>query len=118
MDIRRKYGNKKIVIDGIQFDSKLEGERYRQLRLLEKAGEIKDLSRQVEFELQPSYRKRSKTIRAIKYIADFVYFDVKDKKMIVEDTKGFKSEVYKLKKKIFEYKYKDLEIKEITRKDI
>lgn len=113
-----KYGNEEKVVDGIKFDSKLEAKRYIQLKLLQRAGEIKDLRTQPGFVLQPSYKKNGKTIRAIKYVADFIYYDVKKDKVIVEDTKGFKNDVYKLKKKIFEYKYPDLEIKEITKYDI
>lgn len=113
-----KYKNKKILIDGIEFDSRLEANRYFQLKILEKAKEIKDLRRQVKFELQESYKKNNKRIQAINYVADFVYYDFRKNKTIVEDTKGFKTEIYKLKKKIFEYKYKDLEIIEITKKDI
>ena len=113
-----KYGNEKKVVNGIKFDSKLEAKRYIQLKLLQRAGEIKNLRTQAEFVLQPSYKKNGKTIRAIKYVADFVYYDVREGKTIIEDTKGFKNDVYKLKKKIFEYKYPDLEIKEITKYDI
>lgn len=119
MDLKiNKYGNKKIFIDGQEYDSKLEYQRYCQLKLLEKANEIKDLRRQVCFEIQPSYRKRNKTIRAINYIADFVYIDIRTGQTVVEDTKGYRNEVYKLKKKIFEYVYKDLEIKEIEKGDL
>ena len=110
---KSKYKNKKMIIDKIEFDSHKEGLRYIDLKLLERQGLIKDLRRQVKFELQPSYKKNNKTIRAIYYIADFVYFDVNKDKVIVEDTKGFRTEVYKLKKKIFEYKYPDMEIKEV-----
>ncbi len=113
-----KYRNEKIIIDEIRFDSKLEARRYCELKLLQRANEIKNLRRQVTFELQPSYRKNNKTIRAINYIADFVYYDVKKDKTIIEDTKGFKTEVYKLKKKMFEYKYPDLEIREVKRNEI
>ena len=113
-----KYKNKKVLIDGIEFDSRLEANRYFQLKILEKAKEIKDLRRQVKFELQESYKKNNKRIQSINYVADFVYYDFRKNKTIVEDTKGFKTEIYKLKKKIFEYKYKDLEIIEITKKDI
>lgn len=113
-----KYGNKKVKIDGMLFDSQLEANRYFQLKLLEKAKEIKDLRRQVTFELQPKYKKGNKYILPINYIADFVYYDVKKKKTIVEDTKGFKTEVYKIKKKMFEYLYYDLEITEITKGDL
>ena len=118
MNNYRKYRNTEKVVDGIKFDSKLEARRYIQLKLLLQAGEISDLRTQLEFVLQPSYKKNNKTIRAIKYVADFVYYDVRKKKTIVEDTKGFKNDVYKLKKKIFEYKYPDLEIKEITKYDV
>ena len=113
-----KYKNKKIYYDGIYFDSKLEKARYIQLKILEKAKEIKELRRQVTYVIQPSHKKNNKTIRSINYIADFVYYDLRKNKTIIEDTKGFKNEVYKIKKKIFEYKYPDLEITEITREDI
>ena len=114
----KKYSNEEKVVNGIKFDSKLEAKRYVQLKLLLRAGEITDLRTQVEFELQPSYKKNNKTIRAIKYVADFVYYDVREGKTIVEDTKGFRNDVYKLKKKLFEYKYPYLEIKETTKYDI
>ena len=105
-----KYRNKKIIIDGIKFDSKKEGLRYKELRLLERAGLIKDLKLQTKFELQPSFKKNNKTIRAITYKADFDYI-TKDGRHIVEDVKGIKTEVFKIKQKLFEYKFKDLEIK-------
>lgn len=114
----KKYKNEEKIVDGIKFDSKLEAMRYIQLKLLLRAGEITDLRTQVEFELQPSYKKNGRTIRAIKYVADFVYYDVRERKTIIEDTKGFRNDVYKLKKKIFEYKYPDLEIREMTKRDI
>lgn len=113
-----KYGNKKVKRDGMIFDSKLEEARYCQLKLLERAKEIKDLRRQVTFELQPKYKKGDKYILPINYVADFVYYDVRKGKTIVEDTKGFKTDVYKLKKKMFEYLYSELEITEITREDM
>lgn len=116
--MKNKYGNKKVRTNsGEILDSELEHARYCELKILERAKEIKDLRRQVSFELQPSYRKNNKIIRAIYYKADFVYFD-KNGKMIVEDTKGYKTEEYKIKKKIFEYKYPELEIKEIRKEDI
>lgn len=108
-----KYRNKKIIVDGIKFDSKLEARRWQELDLLQKAGKIKDLRRQIKFELQPKYKKNGKTIQSINYIADFVYYDLNKKKFIIEDTKGYRTEIYKLKKKIFEYVYPELEIKEV-----
>ena len=113
-----KYKNIEKTIDGIKFSSKLEAKRYIQLKLLQQTGEIQGLEIQKEFVLQPSFTKNGKKIRAIKYIADFVYYDNKRKKTIIEDTKGIRTEGYKIKKKLFEYKYPELEIKEITNKDI
>lgn len=113
-----KYRNKKVVIDGIKFDSKLESMKYLELKLLERVGEIKDLKLQVTFELQPSYKKNNKIVKAINYVADFVYYDVNKKKTIIVDTKGYRTEIYKLKKKIFEYKYPNLEIEEVKRNEI
>lgn len=108
-----KYRSKKIIIDGITFDSKREGNRYVELKLLERAGKIKDLELQHKFELQPSFKKKGKTIRAITYVADFVYFDLETMRIVVEDTKGFKTDVYMLKKKMFEFKYPELTIVEV-----
>lgn len=90
-----KYGNRKTVIDGIAFDSYKEARRYMELRLLERAGKLKALELQVPFELLPKCGKN----RAVKYVADFVYWD-KDGNKIVEDAKGYRTEVYKLKKKM------------------
>lgn len=105
-----KYNNKKVCIDGIWFVSQKEGDRYKELKLMVRAKEIKDLRLQVVFELQPSFIINKKTIRAIKYVADFTYYE--NDKLVVEDTKGMRTEVYKLKAKMFAYKY-GMEIKEI-----
>ena len=108
-----KYHSKKTTIYGIAFDSKREANRYCQLRLLEMAGKIKDLSLQHQFVLQPSFKKNGKTIRAITYVADFVYFDLERKRNVVEDVKGYKTKEYMLKRKMFEYKFPELTIVEI-----
>jgi hypothetical protein len=108
-----KYQSKKTIVDGIAFDSKAEARRYCELKMLEKAGEIADLQLQFAFQLQPPFRKNGKTIRAINYIADFVYTDTRKCRIVVEDVKGFKTKEYQLKKKLFEYKYPDLTIVEI-----
>lgn len=107
----RKYRNKKITYEEIKFDSIKEKDYYRELMTLKRLGLVKELELQKKFLLQPSYKKNGKTIRAIYYIADFVYRDEKDEVHIV-DVKGFKTDVYKLKKKLFEYKY-DYVIEEI-----
>ena len=90
-----KYGNKKITgPDGQKFDSVKEYRRYGCLRLLERAGVISDLKRQVKFELIP----RIGNERACNYIADFTYME--NGALVVEDVKGVKTEVYKIKKKL------------------
>lgn len=104
-----KYRNKKIVVDNIKFDSNLEATRYRQLKLLQRAKQISNLRLQVPFLLQEGFKKNGKTHREIKYIADFVYEE--NGQTIVEDTKGICTEVFKIKQKLFEYKYPDLELK-------
>ena len=110
---KSKYKAKKTSIDGIKFDSQKEANRYLELKLLEKQGIINDLELQARFELQPSYKKNGKTVRPIYYVADFVYYDTFKGQKIVEDTKGYRTEIYKLKKKLFEFRYPELEIKEV-----
>lgn len=109
-----KYFNKKVMVDGIKFDSKKEAKRYNELKLLKRAGLIKELELQKVFELQPKYtNNKGEHIRSITYKADFFYYDNKKKQYIVEDTKGFRTDAYKLKKKLFEYVYPNLTINEI-----
>lgn len=106
-----KYRAKKTEIDGIKFDSKKEAKRYIVLRALESKGEIKNLTLQPRFLLQEGFRKNGKAYRKIEYVADFMY--QQGGKLIVEDVKGMKTDVYKLKQKLFEKRYQDLTIKEI-----
>lgn len=108
-----KYGNRKTVIDGVTFDSKAEAERYEELKLLERAGIIRDLQLQPKFTLIPTFRKNGKTFRGITYVADFSYIENGQK--IVEDVKGFKTDVYKIKRKLFEYTYRDITLTEVQR---
>ena len=105
-----KYGNRKVTRDGITFDSVKESRRYCELSLLEKAGKVTDLQRQVKFVLIPAQYepdtigvrggvKRGKLIeREACYVADFVYAE--DGKTVVEDTKGFKTKDYIIKRKL------------------
>ena len=102
-----KYRARKTVVDGIKFDSKKEARRYGELKLLEKGKVISDLKLQPKFELIPKQKYQGKTIRKTSYIADFQYYDIKNDKVIVEDVKGYLTDVYKLKKKMFLYKYGD-----------
>ena len=111
-----KYKNTKIVIDNIKFDSVLEANRYQELKLLQRAKQISNLRLQVPFLLQEGFKKNGKTHRKIEYIADFVYEE--NGQTIVEDTKGMKTESFKIKQKLFEYKYPKLSIKIITREEI
>ena len=90
-----KYNNTKIRVDGRLFDSKAEAARWQELQLLERTGEITELERQVEYELIP----KQKGERAVKYIADFRYVD-HEGKTVVEDTKGVRTPVYILKRKL------------------
>ena len=117
----RKYHNTKTVADGIKFDSKLEAERYAQLKILERAGVIRDLELQPSFELLPSFRKNGKTWRKTVYKADFRYILVDDDSYIIEDVKGSTAvitRVFRIKQKLFEYLYPELAISIVTSKDI
>ena len=117
----RKYHNIKISVDGIKFDSKLEAERYRQLKILERAGVIYDLELQPEYELIPSFKKDGKTWRKTVYKADFRYILSENDKTIIEDVKGSTAvitDVFRLKQKLFEYKYPEYTISIVTSKDI
>lgn len=118
----RKYRNRKAVMDGIVFDSVREMRRYAELSLLEKAGEIKNLRMQVVYELLPVQResdtigkrggvKKGKVIEnAVKYVADFVY--EQDGETVVEDSKGFHTKDYIIKRKLMLWRY-GIRIKEV-----
>lgn len=107
---RSKYGNKKVVRNGVTYDSQKEANRHTVLKLLERSGKIQDLQRQVKFVLIPAQYeqdevgkrggvKRGKLLeRECSYIADFVYTE--DGKQVVEDTKGFRTADYKIKRKL------------------
>ncbi len=101
-----KYHNRKTVIDGITFDSAKEARRYMELKLLERAGEISNLQRQVKYDLIP---KRGKE-RSVTYIADFVYQEKGN--TVVEDVKGVRTKEYILKRKLMNWVH-DIQIKEI-----
>ena len=104
-----KYRNKKVQVDMYVFDSIRESQRYKELKLLERAGEISNLELQPHFLLQESFKKNGRAYRKIEYIADFKYTE--NKKTIVEDVKGMQTDVFKLKHKLFEKKYPDLELR-------
>lgn len=105
-----KYHNTKTTIDGIKFDSKAEAKRYIELKLLQKAKKITDLQLQPKYELQPKYKNnKGENIRAITYKADFSYTE--GNKVIVEDVKGMETKEFKLKKKLLEYKYPNIDFR-------
>ena len=121
-----KYKAQKVEIDGILFDSKKEANRYSELKILEKAGEISCLVLQPSFILIPAQYetvertgKKGQPIKPQKkciekqcvYKADFAYID-KDGNKVVEDVKGVRTEVYKIKKKLMLQKY-GIKIKEV-----
>lgn len=97
-----KYGNKRTTLNGEVFDSRKEAQRYGVLRLLERAGKITNLQRQVKYVLIPTQRDENGKLleKECSYVADFVYFDFALGRKVVEDTKGCRTETYKLKKKM------------------
>ncbi len=102
------------TMDGILFASKMEMDRYSQLKLLEKAGEIRDLQLQPRFELQPAFERNGKHYQAITYVGDFAYHDCQTKKRVVEDVKGFSTPVFLIKQRLFHFKH-NMELRIITK---
>lgn len=117
-----KYRSRKVVKDGVTFDSQREYKRWSELVLLERAGQIRDLQRQVKFVLIPAQYepdtvgvrggvKRGRLLeREVSYVADFVY--TQDGKTVVEDSKGFKTKDYIIKRKLMLYHH-SIQIKEV-----
>lgn len=119
--MQNKYFNVKTkASDGIIFDSTKEARRYEQLLLLQRAGEISDIKRQVTYELIPAqyetierYSKDGKRLkdqqrlveRKVEYIADFTYTDTKTGEVIVEDAKGFRTKDFILKRKLLLFRH-------------
>lgn len=108
---KSKYNAEKTEIDGIKFDSVKESKRYANLKLLERAGVIENLKLQPRFLLQEGFTYNGHKERKIEYVADFQY--ERNGQTIVEDVKGMKTEVYKLKRKLFLYKYRDIVFREV-----
>lgn len=121
---RNKYHNNKIKFGDEVFDSQKEARRYSELKIMQDAGLIKDLQKQVKFILIPTQReediigkrggvKKGKVIeKECSYIADFVYYDNELQQQIVEDTKGFRTTEYIIKRKLMLYIH-GIRIKEI-----
>jgi len=95
-----KYGNTRITYLGKNFDSMSEADRYCELLCMQRAGEIKDLKLQPQFD----FLENGKLI--FSYFADFSYTEIAKNKLIIEDVKGMRTDTYKLKKKLIESRHK------------
>lgn len=100
--MRNKYGNRRVTMNGETFDSQKEARRYAELELLQRAGEIRDLKRQTRFTLMcGTVQLRYSSGRAVVYVADYTYADRrKGWAVVIEDAKGCRTDVYKLKRAI------------------
>ena len=109
-----KYGAKKLIIDGETFDSRMEARRWRELRLIQRAGEIDGLQRQVKYVLIPAQRDGTGHVieRPVSYIADFVYRDARTGEQVVEDVKGARTKEYIIKRKLMMWVH-GIRIKEV-----
>lgn len=97
-----KYKNRKVKRNGETYDSIKEANRHGVLKMLERAGKIRQLERQVKFELIPTQKdpETGKVIeRACNYVADFTYYE-NGNNYVVEDVKGYKTPEYKIKRKL------------------
>ena len=118
-----KYFSRKVQLDGIIFDSRKEAARYRELMLMQRAGQISDLRMQVRFELLPAQYadsgkvylkgprkgqpKRKCIEQSVVYVADFVYREAGNARTVVEDTKGMRTKDYIIKRKLFRWQYSE-----------
>lgn len=110
---QNKYHNKKVEYDEMTFDSKKEYSYYLKYKLMEQAGEIKDLKMQVPFTLIETFKLQDKTYRKTIYKADFTYYDKQGKYHVIDvKSKATRTDVYKLKKKLMAWKY-EIEIEEV-----
>lgn len=100
-----KYGNRKVTVGDKVFDSLKEARRYGELSMLERAGYISDLELQKKFVLIPKQKDEHGRLleRECSYYADFYYIDTDTGKEVIEDTKGFRTDTYKIKKKLMLY---------------
>jgi len=109
--VRWYYKNKITEVDGIKFRSLREADRYKELKIQMKVGAIRELQLQPRFELQPAFTKGKIRYASISYIADFSYIEGLMDSFIVEDVKGMETEVFKIKRRLFEHRYPDLTIR-------
>ncbi len=104
-----KYRARPTTIDGHRFPSQLEAKRYMQLKLLKQAGKIRDFSLQPSFPLVDAFKRNGKVVRAITYVADF-RVEHNSGKIVIEDSKGFETPVFKIKRKLFWMRYPDIDL--------
>lgn len=112
MQSHNKFNAKKTDVGSIRFDSRKEADRWMQLRLMERAGEIKDLKRQVRVEIVP----KTDGFLGVWYIADFVYWDNRTGEEVWEDVKGYKRsaayQIFRIKQKLMYWRF-GIKIREI-----
>ena len=106
---KNKLGNRKTIVDAITFDSAKEARRYSELKIMQRAGLISDLIIKPRFELVPKFKINGISFRKMEYEADYQYTE--NGEMVIEDVKGFKTEVYKMKKKLLHFKFANLCVK-------
>ncbi len=99
-----KFHATRTEVDGIAFQSKREARRWQQLRILEAAKQIRNLRRQVPYPIVVVNLETGEIVTVSRYFADFVYEDLTGAE-VIEDAKGFKTETYKLKKRLVEAQY-------------
>lgn len=104
-----KYNNKKTEIDGIKFDSKREADRYCELVRLKQLGAVREFTLQPRFELIPKFEQFGVKHRATTYVADFDVIWLSGEREVI-DVKGFPTEVFKLKEKMFRHAYPNLKL--------
>lgn len=107
-----KYGNKITEVNGLAFDSQKEAAYYEDLLWQQRTGAVKSIELQPEFVLQPAYEVAGKKIRPIIYRADFKVTEA-DGHIYYVDTKGMRTQVYLIKKKMLLYKYPDIDFREV-----
>jgi len=115
INVKMKYNNKKVEVNGILFDSKAERDYYLLCILpLIQSGEIKSVKFHPKYVLLPAFKKNGRKYRAITYFADFEVVYRNGKREVI-DVKGVKTKVFMLKRKLFEHKYKKLHLKVVRR---
>ena len=113
---RSKYGNRRVKADGYSFDSQAEHRRFIDLQTVEQGGLITALTVHPRYKVLDSYTYQGKRKQGIVYEGDFSY--VEDGQLVVEDVKGRETEGFKLKRKLFEARYPEIDLRIIPVKDV